>query len=187
MTLATIISPADFDSLVDSAFQAETPQVSASESELGQPLEHFADRAAILAKAAACIEAGIHNYAFSLWYPSMKGQVSERRITLDPPREGHSFRYSRSGWGLIQLHLYCGTPGRLQCRVAVNSETRAQARQDRHPELGAVADWNWRVVESYAFRLSRRLAAMGASAPVVQPGAQLAVPASKPASPWKRR
>lgn len=169
MTLATLITPADFGALVESAFQSETPQVSASESDLGEPLQQFATPTEILAKAAQCIETGVHNYAFGLWYPSMKGLVFERKVLLDPPREGKSFRYSLSGWGIIRLHLYVTRPGSLQCRVAVNSEARARSRANRHLELGAVSDWDWRVVETHAFRLSRRLAAMGRVAPVVQP------------------
>jgi hypothetical protein len=168
MTFATVIDLSQFADLVESAFRPETPIVSSSESDLGEPLQRFATPAEIQAKAAACAEAGIHNYAFALWYPSTKGRVLERRVTLDPPREGKDFRYSLSGWGLIHLHLYFTPPKTLQCRVAVNSEIRAKARQDRHPELGPTAEWDWRKVETYAFWLSRSLAAMGPTAPVVQ-------------------
>ncbi len=168
MTLATIISFSDFGALVEGAFQPEIPMVSSSESDLGEPLQRFANPEEILAKAASCAKAGIHSYAFGLWYPSMKGRVIERQIVLDPPREGKSFRYSLSGWGIIHLHLYFTSPNTLQCRVAVNSEARAKSRQSRYPDMGAVSEWDWRVVETYAFRLSRRLASMGRIAPVVQ-------------------
>jgi hypothetical protein len=59
MTLATIIKMSEFDALVEGAFQAETPVVSSSESDLGQPLQRFATPAEIQAKAAYCSEAGI--------------------------------------------------------------------------------------------------------------------------------
>ena len=169
MTLATLISFSDFGALVDSAFQAETPIVTSSESHLGEPLERFATPADIKAKAAYCVETGVHNYAFALWYPSAKGQVLEREIKFDPPRDGKTFRYSFSGWGLIHLHLYVTPPKTLQCRVAVNSEARAKSREERYPELGPTSDWDWRVIEAYAFRLSRRLAPMGRTVPVIQP------------------
>ncbi|MGH8447315.1 MAG: hypothetical protein ACREVL_18765, partial [Solimonas sp.] len=122
MTLATFISPADFDVLVDTAFQAETPQVLSSESAPGATLEHFADAAALKARAAQCIADGVHHFAFGLWYPSMKGAYAERRVVLEPPRAGHDFLHSLAGWGLIHLHLYVTPPATLQCRVAVNSE-----------------------------------------------------------------
>lgn len=185
MTLATLITFPDFGDLVQSAFQAETPQVCSSESELGEALQRFATPAEIQAKAAECAAAGLHNYAFGLWYPSMKGRAVERRVTLDPPREGKTFRHSLAGWGLIHLHLYFPQPGKLQCRVAVNSQARARSRQDRYPDLGAVSDWDWRVVESYAFRLSRKLAAMGPTVPVIPPGS--AAPEEPRPSPWRRR
>jgi hypothetical protein len=182
VTLATLIRFSDFDELVESAFKPEMPQVRSSESDLGAPLQHFATPAEVKAKAASCAGAGLHNYGFGFWYPSMKGLVLERKVILDPPREGHAFRHSLAGWGLIHLQLYFAQPGKLQCRVVVNSRTRALSRQDRHPELGPVADWDWRVVESYAFRLSRRLAAMGPTFPVGQAPA----PDSAPPSPWRR-
>ncbi|MGJ8669014.1 MAG: hypothetical protein ACSHXK_05955 [Oceanococcus sp.] len=169
MTLATIISLSDFDTLIEGAFQAETPQVSSSESDLGQALQRFATLDEIKAKAAQCYKAGTYNYAFGLWYPSMKGKTIERKVSFDPPRDGHTFRYSLSGWGIIHLHLYATRPKSLQCRIAVNSEGRARSRQERFPELGAASDWDWPVVEKYAFRLSRSLAAMGRTAPVVAP------------------
>ena len=167
MTLATIITLSNFNDLVESAFQAEVPVVSSSESDLGQPLQRFATPAEIRTKAKYCAQAGIYNYAFGFWYPSMKGQIVERKVTLEPPRDGHSYRYSLSGWGIIHLHLYAAQPNTLQCRVAVNSEGRASSRQKRFPELGTASEWDWRVVEKYAFRLSRKLASMGRTAPVV--------------------
>jgi len=182
VTLATIISTANLSTLLDSAFQQETPVVTSSESELGEPLQHFDSPADILAKAAECAKAGIHNYAFGFWYPSMKGHSVERKIILDPPREGKSFRYSLAGWGIINLHLYFTPPNTMQCRISVNSEARALSRQDRYPDLGPAANWDWRVVESYAFRLSRQLASMGRTVPVGQKPA----PAKRP-SPWKRK
>jgi hypothetical protein len=171
VTLATLITAPDFAVLVASAFESETPTVASSESELGQPLQRFASQAEIIAKAAHCIETKSHNYAFGLWYPSMKGEVLERKVELDPPRDGKSFRYSLSGWGIIRIHLYAAQTHTLQCRVAVNSEARAKSREDRHPELGPVSAWDWRVVETYAFRLSRKLAAMGRTAPVARSSA----------------
>ncbi|MGH8430105.1 MAG: hypothetical protein ACREUF_06850, partial [Solimonas sp.] len=186
--LATIITLSSFDALIDAAFQAETPRVSASESDFGEPLQHFADAAAVKDKAAWCVRSGVRNHAFALWYPPMKGLVVERRVELDPPRDGKTFRYSLSGWGLIHLHLYFTPPDTLQCRVAVNSLTRARSREDRYPDLGPVSDWDWRVVETHAFRLGRTLAAMGKVAPVGQPA-----PAATPcepapdSGPWKRR
>lgn len=181
MTLATLITAPDFNDLIASAFEAELPTVASSESELGEPLRHFASQDEIIAMAAQCIENRIHNYAFGFWYPSMKGELLERRVELDPPRDGKTFRYSLSGWGIIRIHLYAAQPGTLQCRIAVNSEARAQSREDRHPELGPVSAWDWRVVETYAFRLSRKLAAMGRTAPVAQPSDEGAVPAAVPA------
>lgn len=154
MTLATVITATDFNTLVNSAFKAEAPMVASSESQLGQPLERFSSAAEVKAKAAQCIEEGISNYSFGFWYPSMKGSCVERKVEIDPPRDGQTFRYSLSGWGLIRLQLYVTPPNTLQCRVSVNSQARAKSRELRYPEQGLVSDWDWRIVETYAFRLS---------------------------------
>lgn len=186
MTIATLISRSNLDILLEGAFQAEVPQVASSESDFGQPLQYYTTPEEILAKVADCAKSGVRNYAFGLWYPSMKGRVIERKIELDPPRDGESFRYSLSGWGIIHLHLYFTPPHTLQCRVAVNSEARATSREDRYPDMGAVSEWDWRVVETYAFRLSRQLAAMGRIAPVVPPSDPGEVPAPR-VNPWTRK
>lgn len=169
MTLATFITPSDFTALVETALTPDAPVIRSSESELGAPLERFEGASDILAKATACMETGRHQYAFGLWYPSMKGLVLERKIVFDPPRDGHTHRHSLGGWGLIHLHLYCTPSNRLQCRVAVNSMSRALAREARYPELGPVADWDWKAVERLAYKLTRRLSTMGPTGPVVQP------------------
>src|SRR3546814_16205198 len=83
MPLATFIKLSNFDELVDAAFMPEAPNVASSESDLGEPLQHFADAGAIKARAAQCVADGTHNYAFALHYPSTGRTVissEERRV-----------------------------------------------------------------------------------------------------------
>jgi hypothetical protein len=43
---------------------------------------------------------------FQLWTPRHKGKPVFRKINLDPKHcNGHTFRYSTDGWGLIQLYF----------------------------------------------------------------------------------
>jgi hypothetical protein len=43
---------------------------------------------------------------FQLWTPRHKGKPALRKIDLDPKRcNGHTFRYSTDGWGMIQLYF----------------------------------------------------------------------------------
>ena len=43
---------------------------------------------------------------FQLWTPRHEGEPVFRKIDLDPKRcNGHSFRYSTDGWGMIQLYF----------------------------------------------------------------------------------
>src|SRR3546814_11059265 len=106
MPLATFIKLSNFDELVDAAFMPEAPNVASSESDLGEPLQHFADAGAIKARAAQCVADGTHNYAFALHYPSTGRTVIERRISFDPPRDGQTFCYSLLCSGMIHLNPY---------------------------------------------------------------------------------
>src|SRR3546814_6247277 len=78
------------------------PYTTLFRSDLGEPLQHFADAGAIKARAAQCVADGTHNYAFALHYPSTGRTVIERRISFDPPRDGHTFRRSEEHTSELQ-------------------------------------------------------------------------------------
>jgi hypothetical protein len=80
-----------------------------------------------------------------------------QRIALRPEFcEGHTFRYTIAGWGLIHLHLGGTGPHGL---VSSNSNhfTAAGARQwvHTHSTLEPVEAWNWAEVASVSSALNR--------------------------------
>ncbi len=86
------------------------------------------------------------------------GEVKAERIEL--LLEGReSFRYTASGWGLIQLYLGGVSPtGIVLSHSNHNSEARARAWEptDRG-KMGSVAAWNWQEVTRASSRLNRHI------------------------------
>jgi len=86
------------------------------------------------------------------------GHVEARRISLDPKKcDGHTFRYSLDGWGLIQIQITENGQGLCECRIAVNSPKRAQAWADTYPAYQDPKLWNWPIVERHTRKLIRHL------------------------------
>src|SRR4030095_3135872 len=91
----------------------------------------------------------------------MSVYVLNRRVSLDPQKcEGHSFRYSVGGWGVIHVQLRLGRTAEVSCSISVNSRKRANAWFATHPEFKDPKLWNWKAVEKHAARLSRRVRAL---------------------------
>ena len=62
------------------------------------------------------------------WHPEHGGEVLEERIELRVP--GYEFRWSRVGWGLVQLHFGRAEGTDLKkSSLSVNSEKRANDTQ----------------------------------------------------------
>lgn len=92
-------------------------------------------------------------------YPDMAGCASKKTIRLNPAKtDGHTFRYSWSGWGLIQVQLSNRPAPNHESRIASSSEKRAIAWAHTYPELPAPSTWNWKAVASHTRRLKRVLA-----------------------------
>jgi len=92
-------------------------------------------------------------------YPDMAGCAIRETIHLNPAKvDGHTFRYSWMGWGMISVQLSNRAGPNERSRIASNSEKRAIAWATTHPELPAPATWNWKAVASHTRRLQRVLA-----------------------------
>ncbi len=96
-------------------------------------------------------------YCFLL-YPGTNGFVRKRRVELDPKHcNGATYRYAMEGWGLIHFQLDLTDRENISCRVAVNSEKRANNWSETYPELGSPSLWDWSVIEKHSRRLIRVL------------------------------
>lgn len=93
---------------------------------------------------------------FNIYSPDFGGEVIFRKITLDPTHcNGHTFRYSTEGWGLIQLYFGKVWNERLEySTIKHNSETRAINWYPTCPDMGNPDLWNWKEVSKVSRKLS---------------------------------
>jgi hypothetical protein len=89
--------------------------------------------------------------------PSASHQFSVRRISMQPELcDGHTFRYTVEGWGLIHLHLGgTGPQGLVVSHSNHNTEARARKWLESRPEFGPIEIWNWRETNMVSSALSR--------------------------------
>jgi hypothetical protein len=127
--------------------------------------KEFADPEALLEDLRCEPGAAKVSRQHALYYPEAKGMPYEKRIALKPDLcGGHTFRFCQEGWGLIQFQCDFRQLPSIDCRVAVNSPTRAANWSATIPEMQNPALWDWVVVERKAGRLVRLLRKMGKSA-----------------------
>jgi len=96
---------------------------------------------------------------FQLWTPRFKGDLVIRKVELDPKYcQGHTFRFSTEGWGLIQLYFGGLRGDRLEhSHLGHQSIKRATNWEDNYKDLGSASKWDWKEVESTARKLKYQI------------------------------
>lgn len=120
-------------------------------------------------------------FQISCYHSSFAGKVVIEKTKLIPDvSNGHTFRYSVGGWGLLHLQFGGITGSRTitpSC-FTHNSEKRAHNWDDAYKELGKASEWDWhaisrssRLIQSY---IGKKLAACReGTRPVLIQAAQL--------------
>jgi hypothetical protein len=92
---------------------------------------------------------------FQLWSPNFLGQIQFEKVVLNPMYcKGHTFRYTTSGWGLIQLYFGgLDKHGLHASHIGHNSEKRALGWESLTPALGPVQQWDWKAVNATSRKL----------------------------------
>jgi len=120
---------------------------------------------------------GQFSLTFQMWTRRFGADLFFRKVELDPKYcDGHTFRYSTDGWGLIQLYF-----GGLKENVLSHShlghltEKRALKWQDANLLNGRVDRWNWTEIKHTSMQLKnylhKSLAVRNVGAYGVLPGA----------------
>lgn len=105
------------------------------------------------------ISGGKFALTFSLWSPRHKGKPIFRRIELNPKYcNGHTFRYSTDGLGMI--HLYFG--GIKNKYLALSnivhiSERRARIYESPIFFKSKVDKWNWKEINKTSRKIKYRI------------------------------
>jgi hypothetical protein len=96
---------------------------------------------------------------FNLWTPRHKGKILFRRIDLDPKRcNGHKFRYSTEGWGLIQLYFGGLKNDELyQSHIGHFNEKGALKGEGTNSFNGKTDQWDWTEIQKTSRNLKNRI------------------------------
>lgn len=96
---------------------------------------------------------------FQLWAPIHKGHPLFKKIDLDPKRcNGHLFRYTTEGWGLIQLYLGGLKNNELnQSHIGHFTEKQALKWEGANPFNGPVKNWAWSEIQQTSQKLRSQI------------------------------
>jgi hypothetical protein len=96
---------------------------------------------------------------FQLWSPRHKGQPLFKKIELDPRRcNGHTFRYSTNGWGLIQLYFGGIKNNELyQSHIGHFSKAGASKHESTNLFNGKVDAWDWTEIQVTSRKLKYQI------------------------------
>lgn len=156
MQTTQLITRDGIGELLTCIFASGAPIVREAYSEFGRCTRAFPTLQSLRENIILGLEQGKTFFHYAIYYPEAKGFVLERRIELKPGAvKSHTHRFSQEGWGLIFLQITLKGPAVVECRIAVNSETRANNWQDTLDRLKEPALWNWEVVNRYGGRLTR--------------------------------
>jgi hypothetical protein len=158
MQSTATLSREAFTELAEFVFESGAPVVFEAYSGYGQRLRRFRAPSELLAEIESTLAGGQKSLHLAIHFPDAKGHVAERKIKLDPKScDGHTWRYTVEGWGLIQFQGDLRHAPTIECRVAVNTQKRAEAWANTYPELRDPELWDWGVVQQQAGRISRRM------------------------------
>lgn len=157
MPAPVIIAVANLAPLLQAVFESPAVAVYTSESDYGEPTRSFSSADQLIKHLNERVRSGSLFESYALHYADAGGHVQDRRIELDPDKhEGHTFRHSVAGWGVIYLKIKLLSPETASCTLVVNSRKRAEDWSAKYPDLKSPALWNWSVVENHVTRLDVR-------------------------------
>ena len=96
---------------------------------------------------------------FQLWTPRHKGKLLFRKIDLDTKHcNGHTFRYSTDGWGLIQLYFGGLKNNQLnQSHIGHFNESGALKNENSTTLNGKVDAWDWTEIQATSRKLKYQI------------------------------
>ena len=144
--------------ILDFIFKATDLHVYDKDSSYGQVIYQYKNIDEILSKFDLDNGDKFAN-TFQLWTPRHKGKPMFRKVDLDPKRcNGHTFRYSTEGWGLIQLYFGGLKNNELnQSHIGHQNEKRAIVWEDISNTNGFVSSWDWREIQITSRKLKYQI------------------------------
>jgi hypothetical protein len=150
-----------FLELAGSLFETGEPIVYRSD----QTIQKFKTASELVRDIEHTIAAGNKGLFYDVYYPDTAGFVGKRTIRFNQTYNGQTSREEMEGWGLIQLQGNVENASVIRCRIAVNTQKRAQAWAGTYLTMRNPQEWNWKAVERHARRIIRRMKKIASAFP----------------------
>ncbi|MGB3007534.1 MAG: hypothetical protein WBC06_13545 [Chitinophagaceae bacterium] len=148
MTYDFFANSSDKQNILDFIFNETSLKVFDLYSPNGQEITEYKSTVQIVSAFNLQDENHLKAY-FNLWSEDFGGQLKFKRIELSPNScNGHTFRYSTEGWGLIQLYFEEVKTDVLEhSHIGHFNEKGASKWENIQSHKGKVDAWNWKVIE----------------------------------------
>ena len=157
MQTTRIIKEQDVSEVLMSVYKEGEPIAYQADSAFGEELNTFNTKEELSLEIQRLLDSNDPFFQFAFYYPESEGFVEKQRVSLNPEKcNGHTFRFSIKGWGLIYLQFHRKHQG-IECRATVNTEKRANEWADTYADLKEPSLWQWKVVERNARRVIRTI------------------------------
>jgi hypothetical protein len=156
MTYDFYADPTDKLSVLDFIFNKTDLQVFDLASPKGQQICQYKSSEQIATKFDLS-KGGKFAVTFQLWTPRHKGGPIFRKIDLDPKHcNGHTFRYSTDGWGMIQLYFGGLKDDILSLSHIGHFNQKSAAKwEEINAFNGSVNNWDWKEVQATSRKLKQ--------------------------------
>ena len=158
MTYDFFATKSDKINLLDFIFRETDLKIYDLASSYGQEISEYKTTDEIATKFDLENE-GHLSPTFQLWTQRFGGDIFFRKVDLNPKYcNGHTFRYSTDGWGLIQLYFGGHKDNVLfHSHIGHFNEKGALKWQDTNKVIDNVDKWNWKIIEQTSRQLKNQI------------------------------
>lgn len=113
----------DLEKIVEAIFVEGNPVVYEAYSAFDSDIVSFLNALELYSHISKSRHTNEKTLLFVVHYPDSKGFVEKKKIGLNRQKcDGHTYRYSMMGWGLIQFQVDFKKTPEVICHFAVNTE-----------------------------------------------------------------
>ncbi|WCO03576.1 hypothetical protein [Psychroserpens ponticola] len=159
MQRTEIINKKEFFELIEFILSDSKAELYESYSEMEKDLVRIKNYSEFKDYFSHSIAENKKQLGFGIYHPESKGRFSITELKLDPKYcNGKTYRNRIDGWGIIYIQLnLINAENEIECRISVNSKKRAENWKSTNPEFGNPELWEWKVIESNARKIIKRL------------------------------
>lgn len=158
MTYDFFATKSDKINLLDFIFKETDLKLFDLASPYGQEVSEYKSTEEITSKFEL-ENGGQSSITFQLWTQRFGGDIQFRKVDLNPKYcNGHTFRYSTDGWGLVQLYFGGQKDNVLfYSHIGHFNEKGALKWEDINHFNNKVDKWNWKEIEQTSRKLKNQI------------------------------